>query len=137
MKQISFIIIASLLFYEYGYAQKIKDSLRNLNDYDLGTYYLKQSKQQKTIACILLGVGITFTIVGGNQVANNLFTESHSGEALMVAGLLSTVASIPVAFSAAKNRRRAKILLSKQNIPVMHSSGSRLLSVGLAIPLRN
>ena len=137
MKQIVFIIITGFLFYQYGYAQKIKDSLRTLNDYDLGTYYLKQSKDQKTFAWILLGVGVTLTTVGGIQVSNNLFTDSHGGEALMVAGLISTVASIPLFFSAAKNKKRAEILLHKQNIPVTRTSGTRLLSVGVAIPLRN
>ena len=137
MRKIVFVILTSCLLFQYGHAQKSKDSLRKLNDYDLGNYYLKKSKSQKVIACILLGAGITFTVVGGNQVSNNLFTESHSGEALMVTGLVATIASIPVAFSAAKNRRKAKILLSTQNIPVTHVSGIRLLSIGLAIPVRN
>jgi len=136
MKKMVFIILTSM-FFQYGYAQISKDSLKNLNDYDLGTYYLKKSKGQKTTAFILLGIGITCTVIGGNEVANNLFTESNGGVALMVAGLLSSVASIPVAASSAKNRRRAKILMSKENIPVTHVSGTRLLSVGIGLPLGN
>ena len=137
MKHISFIILTSCLFFQYGYAQKLKDSLRNLNDYDLGNYYLKQSKQQKTFGFVLLGGGITLTIIGGNKIANDIFSKSTGGEALMLIGTLASVASIPVFLSASKNKGKAKILLRNQNIPLTNISGTRLLSVGLAIPVRN
>ena len=136
MKKLVFVILTSCLFFQYCHAQKSKDSLRNLNDYDLGTYYLKQSKQQKTIGWVLSGVGVTLTTVGVIQVTNNLFTESHSGEAAMLAGVISIIATIPLYLSAAKNRRKAKTLLHNQNIPLTHVSGTRLISVGVAIPLR-
>ena len=136
MKQIVFIILTSLLFYHYGYAQKTKDSLRNLNDYDLGIYYLKKSNEQGTIAWILSGVGVTLTTVGAVQVTNNLFTESHSGEAALLAGVISIIASIPLSLSTRKNKHKAEILMSNQNIPLTHVSGTRLTSIGVAIPLR-
>ena len=136
MKQIMFITITSFLFYQHSYGQKLKDSLMKLNDYDLGTYYLKQSKQQKTIGWVLLGAGVTLIIVGGKQATNDIFNKS-SGETSAILGALSTVASIPFFLSAAKNKGRAKILLSNQNIPLTHVSGTRLISIGAVIPLRN
>ena len=136
MKKLVFMILTSCLFFQYSHAQKFKDSLRNLNDYDLGTYYLKKSKQQKTIGWILLGAGVSLTIVGGQQVSKDIFSESSGGEALMLIGNLSALASIPVFLSAAKHRGRAEILLRNQNIPLTHVSGTRLTSIGVAIPLR-
>src|SRR5215203_3768979 len=136
MKKMVLIILTSCLFFQSGYAQKFKDSLMRLSDYDLGTYYLKQSKNQKTIGWVLLGAGVTSTIVGGQQASKDIFNES-SGEAWAIFGALSTVASIPVFLSAAKNKGRAEILLRNQNIPLTHVSGTRLLSVGIGLPLRN
>ena len=101
----------------------------------MGTYYLKKSKQQKTIGWILLGAGVSLTIVGGQQVSKDIFSESSGGEALMLIGNLSALASIPVFLSAAKHRGRAEILLRNQNIPLTHVSGTRLTSIGVAIPL--
>ena len=135
MKKIVFAILTSCVLFQYGHAQKFQDSLRKLNDYDLGTYYLKKSKEQKTIGWILLGVGITSTIVGGQQASKDIFNES-SGEAWTIVGALCTVASIPVFLSGAKNKGRAEILLRNQNIPLTHVSGTRLTSIGIAIPLR-
>src|SRR5215203_675829 len=109
MKKMVFIILTSCLFFQYGYAQKFKDSLMRLSDYDLGTYYLKQNKQQKTIGWVLLGAGVALTIVGAQQTANDLFSESSGGETLLIIGNLSTIASIPLFLSAAKNRGRAEI----------------------------
>ena len=103
----------------------------------MGSYYLKKSKKQKTIGWVLLGAGVTLTIVGAQQVANDIFSESSGGEVSMLIGNLSTIASIPLFLSAAKHRGRAEILLRSQNIPVTRTSGTRLLSVGVAIPLRN
>ena len=83
-----------------------------------------------------MGVGVTLTTVGAIEVSNNLFTESHSGEAALLAGLISIIATIPLSLSARKNKRRAEILLRNQNIPLTHVSGTRLTSIGIAIPLR-
>lgn len=130
------IIITSTLFYQFGYSQqKLKDSLTNRNDYESGKYYLKQSKQQKTIGWVLFGAGATLMIVGSHKMANDLSSKSADGEVLALGGLLLSVASIPVFLSAAKNKGKAKILLSNQNIPLTHVSGTRLISVGVAVPL--
>lgn len=136
MKKIVFVILASCLFFQYSGAQKPKDSLRKLTDYDLGTYYLKQSKQHKTIGWVLIGAGVTLAIIGSQQIVNDLFTESGEGVTLLILGNLSTIASVPLFLSAAKNRGRAEILLRNQNIPLTNVSGTRLISVGVAVPLR-
>ena len=116
-------------------AQKSNDSLRNLTDKELGMHYLKQSSQQKTIAWILLGGGLVISAIGANQITNDLFEESSSGEALFYIGTFASIGSIPLFISAAKNKGRAEILLRNQNIPLTMSSGSHVISVGLAIPL--
>ena len=116
-------------------AQKQSESTKNLSDRDLGLYYLKQSKTQKTIGWVLLGSGLVMELIGSAQYNEDLFSEGSDGEALMLIGSLSTIASVPLFIMGAKNKGRAEILLRNQNIPLTHSSGSRLLSVGLAIPL--
>jgi hypothetical protein len=116
-------------------AQRQTETSKSLSDRDLGLYYLKQNKKQKTIAWILLGGGLIVEFIGSAQYSNDIFSESSDGEALMIIGSLSTIASVPLFISAAKNKGRAEILLRNQNIPISRSSGTRVLSVGLAIPL--
>ena len=129
----AFVMFTVFLFHD-STAQMGRDTIKRMSDYDLGIHYLKQSKQQRTIGWILLGTGLTLSIIGANQVSNDFFDESTGGEALLLIGNLAAIGSIPLFISAAKNKGRAEILLRNQNVPMTGSSGTRVLSVGLAIP---
>lgn len=95
-------------------------------------YYLQKSKNQRTGAWVLLGIGtgliITGMIAGMSSVSNDLYyfgtlgTEgsSSSGNAytyLLVGGIAMDIASIPLFISAGKNNRRAtELAIGNQNI---------------------
>jgi hypothetical protein len=134
MKKLIFTGIAAALLFQYGHTQVSRDSLLKMTDYDLRTYYSNKSKQQKIVGWLLVGGGITLSIIGANKMAQDIFSKSSGGETLFLLGSFSAIASIPVFLSAAKNKGRAEILLRHQNIPLSHGF-SRHISVGLAIPL--
>jgi len=83
------------------------------------TDYLKKSKNQKTVAWILLGGGIGLTsagfAVGLNEAVNdlsNIFSveeqkSSNTGEFLFYTGLASMAASIPFFIASSGNKRKA------------------------------
>jgi hypothetical protein len=92
-------------------------------------YYLKKSKNQKTIAWVLLGTGTTLAIIGlvagTNEVANSYYpflTDEEASSigtdgALLVIGAAIDVASIPFFISAGKNKRRAaEVAISNQKM---------------------
>jgi hypothetical protein len=105
-------------------AQRPTERSIALSDRDLGLYYLKQSKSQKTLGWLLLGGGLLVEMIGSAQYSNDIFSENSGGEALMPIGSLSTIASVPLFISAAKNKGRAEILRRNQNIPISRSSGT-------------
>jgi hypothetical protein len=135
MKRALLLLVLIGMVYGSLQAQKPTETSRGLSDRDLGLYYLKQNRSQKTLGWILLGGGLLVEILGSAQYSNDVFSENSSGEALMVIGSLCTIASVPLFIAAAKNKGRAEILLRNQNIPISRSSGTKVLSVGLAIPL--
>lgn len=110
------------------------DSLKRVpSDYELGLEYLKRNRQQKTIAWIMLAGGIGLYAAGASQW--DLYSQTTGADAMIVAGTLATLGSIPLFIIAAKNKGRANILLRRQNVPLTHAPGTQLTSVGLAIKL--
>jgi hypothetical protein len=106
--------------------QLINDSVPSHGiEYD---YYLKKSKSQKTGAWILLGLGVTSTVIGliGLHQSNNYDPNSYfagmsgntgsstSGTILTVVGLSMTGGSIPLFIASNKNKRKAEWYLSNQ-----------------------
>lgn len=136
MKRIVFILLSTFLFFQDSQAQIAKDSLRKTGDRDLASSYLQKAKTQKTIGWILLGTGVTFAIIGASQAKSDIFTESSDGIVPLGIATLSSIASVPFFISAGKKKRKAEILLSNQNIPLTGSSGLKLMSVGIAVPIR-
>lgn len=71
--------------------------------------YLQKSKNQKTGAWILLGIG-TGLIVGGNFVGNtdkSTFADAGTGFIMAGVGVLSGLGSIPLFIASKKNKNRA------------------------------
>lgn len=73
-------------------------------------HFLKKSKNQKTIAWVLLGGGTLLNGVGSNLADNN-FPENYNGYQLLSSiGELASLASIPLFFSASKNQNKAHLV---------------------------
>ena len=92
----------------HGYSQENKPDLQLTSE-----QYLKKSKNQKTTAWVLFGLGTT-AIVGGIAVSNGsqddfskALNTAFVGAPLMLLGLTLDVISIPVFVSADKNKKRA------------------------------
>ena len=99
-------------------------------------YYLKKSKNQKTVAWCMLGGGVAMATIGlvlvDKQINDDLSSFNNLGTAggsaiLGIAGIGTALGSIPFFISSAKNARRAatvsfknqKILLPVQNTFVL------------------
>ena len=86
------------------------------------TEYLRKSKNQKTIAWVLLGGGIAMTITGmiiyGNDYNSAVEEDpwlfgtntNPAGAVIGTVGLLSCAASIPVFIASGKNKKRARAI---------------------------
>ncbi|HEU5164436.1 MAG TPA: hypothetical protein VFU29_02790 [Chitinophagaceae bacterium] len=86
------------------FCQKTNDSVPSVqND------YLQRSKNQKTVAWVLLGGGTaliaTGIIVGSGK--ESTFSDAAGGAAVAGIGLLSTISSIPLFIASGKNKRKA------------------------------
>ena len=93
----------------------------------MNTNYLQKSKTQKTIAWILLGSGTALIgagiIVGGNGAEEASFNDASNGAALIIAGALADIGSIPFFIASAKNKRKALTVSFKNDfVPQLQQS---------------
>ncbi|MCW3110612.1 MAG: hypothetical protein JWQ09_5118 [Segetibacter sp.] len=84
-------------------------------------YYLKKSKNQKTVAWILLAGGTVMAVGGAISFSHNYDYGSNSATDisgfLLLGGIVSDIVSIPFFTSSSKNKRKAaSIAISNQNI---------------------
>lgn len=110
-------------------------------------YYLKKSKNQKTVAWVMLGGGVAMTTIGlviGSNVeptfADPFGLDKSTGPAIVAAvGAGVALGSIPFFISSAKNKRRAaaisfnnqKILFPLQKILVLKTQPAVTLKIEL------
>jgi hypothetical protein len=88
-------------------------------------YYFQKSRNQKTIAWVLLGGGVGMmaagTAIGVGEAAGSLFgenTNSTGSSVLLFGGIAAAGASIPFFISSAKNKGRAMSLsFREEKIP--------------------
>ena len=86
-------------------------------------YYLQKSKNQKTVAWVLLGGGLGIAAAGGivqliheNQ-RNGGFNLDFTGAFIAIGGGVIALSSIPFFISSSKNKNiAASIVISNQNI---------------------
>lgn len=81
------------------------------NQLQTAEYYLQKSKDQKTTAWTMLGLGTTFLLVGvitasANTGSDDIAIPDSSGF-LIVGGIVTDLISIPVFASSASNARKA------------------------------
>ncbi|HEV7621115.1 MAG TPA: hypothetical protein VGO09_05260 [Flavisolibacter sp.] len=96
-------------------------------------FYFQKSKNQKTVAWVLLSGGVVAMVVSAaisvsdmSFSLSNTYTppQSNGGEIVAVIGLAAALASIPVFISAAKNRRRsASVSFTNQKIWIEKLNG--------------
>jgi hypothetical protein len=144
MKKILLLALFTGLTLPPLFAQRLNDSLLNLNNEELANYYLKKSRSQKTAAYVMAAGGVTLGIAGASismsQWEFNPFSDSQpsyssTGDVIAIIGALVAVGSIPVFMAAAKNKKRAKLLLGGEPMAITPSFHLQQTSIGLAIPL--
>ncbi len=99
--------------------QPLKDSLKNLSPAELGNYHLQKSKENRTGAIVLAGLGLGTMIIGGTIINNSgttIFDDKFDEElnALMtvtVVGSALVICSIPLAISSFSHKQKANDLL--------------------------
>jgi hypothetical protein len=101
-------------------------------------YYLQKSKNQKTIAWILLGAGTTSMVVGlieGSQAPDNL-DNLTKGVAPVLIGLAADLASIPFFISSSKNKKIASFVTINNQKILLPQQSSLCLKIQPAITLK-
>ena len=125
----------------HGFSQENKPDLQLTSE-----QYLRKSKNQKTTAWVLFGVGTT-AIVGGIAVSSGgqdelttTLNTAFIGAPLMLLGLTLDVISIPLFVSADKNKKRAmeaSTSIKFEEVPSWSGSAVRQSNVPtLAIQVR-
>jgi hypothetical protein len=112
-----------------GYQFSSEDQYYNL---------IETSKRKKTNAWISLVGGAGLSVIGLNLYTKQNFESSGATAAYVVSvtGIASTLASIPLFLSAAKDKREAKLLLKNEGTSFrLTPTGSWLPSVGVQLPL--
>lgn len=86
--------------------------------------YLKKSKHQNIAAISLAGAGFFVWAAGINKYMNQEDNVDGGGEAAMVVGGLSCLASIPLFIIGSKNKKKARLMaINTQRIPQKQKSG--------------
>jgi len=97
-------------------------------------YYMKKSKNQKTIAWIMAGGGVALAVAGFvvgtvDAVDDGLSGSDNNnaaGTIMLVAGTASALGSIPLFISASKNKKKAMSLsFDVQRLPMMSTAKIR------------
>ena len=107
MKQVLISAALLLLIFNSSFSQSTQEkSTASQND------QLKKSKNQKTAAWILVGIGALSTLLGTIQV-NPDYGQNDNSTFFLVGGLVTLGASVPLFIASAKNRKKAMSLTLK------------------------
>jgi|GEM_PF-2123170 len=140
MNKILVVAMLSAMLTNNLQAQKTKDSLNNIKVIDLKPDYLKKSKDQKVFAYTLLATGLTLGTLGGLGLAladtfGSTHSSSGSSEMLLATSAVALMSSIILFNEAAKNKKRAKLVVGNQQTLFPKSLNVKQTTIGLAIPL--
>ncbi len=106
---------------------------------ELGNYYLKKSRSQKTWGWIMLATSTGFYVAANAALKDEKVytTENSTGKVLFLLGTGALVGSIPLFSNASRNKGRAEILLNIQKGPVGYipNAPATYPTIGLGIPL--
>ena len=102
MKQ-AIIITILLALFTAAFSQQTNNPGPALSKND----YLRKSKTQKTVAFVLLGVGVTSVVIAATDNEKDSFGGAMTGSGwLLAGGVIATIVSIPLFVSSAKNKKR-------------------------------
>jgi len=85
-------------------------------------FYLQKRKTNNIIGFVLLGAGIIMTVSGLAESGPFFSDNPHRGEALSIAGAVTTLSSIPFFIMASKNKRKAKLALKEASITLNNTN---------------
>ena len=97
--------------------------------------YLKKSKNQKTAAWILAGVG-TLSVILGTIKVNPDYGENNNSSFFLVGGLVAIGASVPLFIASARNKKKGMSLSFKNNTMPRHRNNNLNYSSVPSISLR-
>ena len=127
----TFLILA---VFTTGYGQQTTETIQEITKAD----YLKKSKNQKTAAWILAGVG-TLSVILGTIEVNPDYGENNNSSFFLVGGLVAIGASVPLFIASARNKKKGMSLSFKNNtVPRLRNNNlnySSIPSIGLKIGL--
>jgi hypothetical protein len=85
--------------------------------------YIKKRKHQEIAALCLGGAGFVVWAAGANKYMNQEDNVDGGGEAAMVVGGLSCLASIPLFIIGSKNRKKARLMaINNQRVPQIQNN---------------
>ena len=129
-----------VLIFTFQLAQsQVTESLTEKSEQEMYDFYILKHKKLKKTGWILLGAGLAVAGGGYAIAANSNVLDSGGGfvpgSLLLIAGSLSTVASIPVFVVSGSNNRKAKEILGSGKIGIggIPFDNQRYVSVGLRI----
>lgn len=109
------------------------------------TDFLRKSKNQKTAACVLLGIGTVVSMTGIAKVASNTnlnpfngepIYKENSGDILLLIGTCAMLGSIPLFIAASKTKRKAISLAFKNEYSEQIRQGSAVHKVVPSLSLK-
>lgn len=121
MKQTITFGIIFLLAFQLMQGQKI-DTPTDQKPLQSHEVYIQKHKTNKTVAWVLLGSGVTMTVVGWDNYQEGFLTNDNNGERLSITGFLMSLASIPFFRAAKKNKKKARWAEQKAKIIVGSST---------------
>ena len=124
-----------MLIFQLAQGQKI-DTPTDQNILQSYEVYNQKHKTNKTIAWVLLGSGIAMTAIGTSIALENILSDGHEGEALILTGIGASLVSIPFFDAAKRNKRKAREAEQKAKIGFGHSTinMNKYMVVTLTIP---
>ena len=106
--------------------------------------FLKKSRSQRTIGWIMAGTGTALVATGfvvafadAMETAFSGDSYNKTGEAMIIGGVACAAGSIPLFIAANKNKKKARLAIGTQTIPVGFRPGQQLRypSAGIRIQL--
>ena len=111
MKKV-FLSALIIIFFAQVISAQAEDSLINKSPQALHDFYIQKRNTNRTWGWITLSSGVIMLASGTAIAYEHLFDEGNQGAGLALAGIVSTLVSIPLFISAGKNKRKAKLALS-------------------------
>ncbi len=139
MKRIFYIVLLSTAASTMASGQLVSKPPEMMTDTELGHYYLKKSKNQKTWGWIMLATSAGFYIAANSAMQGEKVytTENSTGKVCFILGTGALVGSIPLFSNSARNKGRADILLKIDRTPTgyLPQGPTMYPALGLKIPI--